>query len=55
LVGQIQPKLSEAAEQKHSCPENHEKTGLTVSLGSNCSLVRRRLASATGMHGLSEN
>jgi hypothetical protein len=24
LVGQIQAKFREAAEQKHSCPENHE-------------------------------
>jgi len=55
LIGQIQAKFREAAEQKHSRPENHEKTGLTISLGSNCPLVRRRLASAAGTNRLGEN
>jgi hypothetical protein len=55
LIGQIQAKFREAAEQKHSRPENHEQTGLTISFGSNCPLVRRRLASAAGTNRLGEN
>jgi hypothetical protein len=55
LVCQIQSKFCEAAKEKDSGPQNHEQTGLIVSLGSNCSLIRRRLSSASGMGRLREN